>query len=382
MTGAEGRVVIAGDLCAVPANAAAFERGDADAVFSTDLLDLLKGSSGVVLNLETPLTDHESPIVKSGPCLRSPVATASVLGELNLLAVGLANNHVLDQGPRGFADTLAALDGAGIAYLGGGANIVEARRPFVSDAGGRRVGFYACAEHEFTIAGGSLPGSNPFDALTAFDGVRSLAASCDAVVVLYHGMKEFYRYPSPEVRRRCRSLVDAGADFVACQHSHCIGCVEEYGGATILYGQGDFCFCKGDENPMRRDGLLALLDPATCSVEFVPVVNSHGMVSLATGDERDEILAGFNRRAVDVDEPGFVERSWGEFCEGLADEYAAQVLMAMEPRWLGKLGRLLRKLGCPVRLGSGRDVGHFLNMLQCEAHREVLETALRGRLNG
>ena len=34
-----------------------------------------------------------------------------------------------------------------------------------------------------------------------------------------------------------------GADVVLCQHSHCIGCYEQYEGAHILYGQGNFHFC-------------------------------------------------------------------------------------------------------------------------------------------
>ena len=197
MNASVGRLVVAGDFCPVSKNLDAFAKGNANLVFGNSLLNLFRDSLGAVLNLETPLTDGESPIAKAGPCLRSPTFVARILGELNLLGVGIANNHVLDQGSQGFADTLAALDGAGIARFGGGVDLAEARRPLIANVGGRRVGLYACAEHEFTIAGVTSPGSNPFDAPTAFNDVRTLAAGCDAVIVLYHGMKEFYRYPSP-----------------------------------------------------------------------------------------------------------------------------------------------------------------------------------------
>lgn len=382
MNASVGRLVVAGDFCPVSKNLDAFAKGNANLVFGNSLLNLFRDSLGAVLNLETPLTDGESPIAKAGPCLRSPTFVARILGELNLLGVGIANNHVLDQGSQGFADTLAALDGAGIARFGGGVDLAEARRPLIANVGGRRVGLYACAEHEFTIAGVTSPGSNPFDAPTAFNDVRTLAAGCDAVIVLYHGMKEFYRYPSPEVQRRCRGLVDAGAAFVTCQHSHCIGCAEEYDGATILYGQGDFCFCKGDENPMRRDGLLALFDPMTLAVEFVPVTNEGGAVNLASGGEEDSILAAFKERSDEITEPGFVERSWGEFCERVVDNYALQLVAALEPKPFHLLARVLAKLGVGLRLGKGEQVAHLLNMVQCEAHSEVVSTALRRRLNG
>lgn len=42
-------------------------------------------------------------------------------------------------------------------------------------------------------------GANPFDVLESFDDVQALKEHCDYVIVLYHGGKEFYRYPSPHV---------------------------------------------------------------------------------------------------------------------------------------------------------------------------------------
>ena len=39
-------------------------------------------------------------------------------------------------------------------------------------------------------------------------------------------------------------MAENGADVVICQHSHCIGCYEEYQGCYILYGQGNFHFAR------------------------------------------------------------------------------------------------------------------------------------------
>ena len=65
---------------------------------------------------------------------------------------------------------------------------------------------------------------------------------CDYTIVLYHGGKEYYRYPSPNLQRVCRYMIEKGTDLVICQHSHCIGCEENYLSGKIVYGQGNFIF--------------------------------------------------------------------------------------------------------------------------------------------
>ena len=84
-----------------------------------------------MLNLEVPLTDTNAPIAKSGPCLRAPRRVVASLEKLNLIAVGMANNHVLDQGSSGFADTLEVLSSAGIASFGGGMTVLKRESPLL-----------------------------------------------------------------------------------------------------------------------------------------------------------------------------------------------------------------------------------------------------------
>src|SRR5690606_27691372 len=53
------------------------------------------------------------------------------LKRLNVAAVGLANNHAMDLGPAGLAETKAALDAAGIAHFGQGERIDPGRLTLV-----------------------------------------------------------------------------------------------------------------------------------------------------------------------------------------------------------------------------------------------------------
>ena len=142
----------------------------------------------------------------------------------------LANNHILDQDQQGLVSTCSVLDAAGIAYTGVGQTPEEAAKPYIFECDGKRIGVYACAEHEFSIVTEHSAGANPIDLLETPDHVAALKEQCDYVIVLYHGGKEHYRYPSPNLQKVCRKLVEKGADLVVCQHSHCIGCEEKIPG--------------------------------------------------------------------------------------------------------------------------------------------------------
>lgn len=192
----------------------------------------------------------------------------------------LANNHILDQGAQGLASTMQTLDAAGIAYAGAGHTRAEARKPWIRQVGDQKIGIYCCAEHEFSIAPPDSPGANPFDPLESFDDVASLRKDCDYLIVLYHGGKEHYRYPSPNLQKICRKFVRAGANLVVCQHSHCVGCKEDYQDGTIVYGQGNFLFDDSDSEFWQTSLLLSVTDSG---VSYLPLVKRKNTVRLAHG---------------------------------------------------------------------------------------------------
>ena len=69
--------------------------------------------------------------------------------------------------------------------------------------------------------------------------IKDIKKNCNYLIVVYHGGKEFYRYPSPYLKELCEFFTKIGADIVICQHSHCIGAQEKLDDKTIIYGQGN-----------------------------------------------------------------------------------------------------------------------------------------------
>ena len=107
----------------------------------------LFGNAPIVFgNLEGPLTDRGTAEQDKTYTFRSPpdkVSRALVGAGFNV--VSLANNHTLDYGADGLAQTLETLDAAGIAYAGAGPDLKAARRPAILEAGAL-TGSGRCAE--------------------------------------------------------------------------------------------------------------------------------------------------------------------------------------------------------------------------------------------
>lgn len=90
----------------------------------------------------------------------------------------------MDQGIQGLNSTREILNSYNIPYIGVGDNLFEASKPYILNQEGIRIGIYACAEHEFTIAEEDKPGANSFDPLKSLDHIYNLKKKCDYIIVL------------------------------------------------------------------------------------------------------------------------------------------------------------------------------------------------------
>ena len=165
--------------------------------------------------------------------------------------------------------------------------------------------------------------------------------------------------------------MEKGADLVICQHSHCIGCKEEYQQKTIVYGQGNFHFTKRD-NEFWNSGLLVQIDDDE-NVSYIPVVKSGNTVRLAGKSETDRLLAEFEKRSREITQDGFVEKNYKMFADKAVSEYILFFLGIQDNilfRAANKLsGQKLRKHIIRNAIAK-RGLG-MRNYTECEAHREL-----------
>ncbi|MHC4830919.1 MAG: CapA family protein, partial [Planctomycetota bacterium] len=115
-----------------------------------------------VLNLETAIGDR--PLSEAYPrkrfLLQSVEEVPEALHELSVDLVTLGNNHMRDWLEPGTADTITALDNAGIPHTGGGVTRAEAEAPAIVEALGRKVGFASFTTVNGDFVNDSLPGAS------------------------------------------------------------------------------------------------------------------------------------------------------------------------------------------------------------------------------
>ena len=370
-------IIIGADIVPTESNRALFAAENTEQLIGSELSEILKSADYRIFNLEVPLADQERPIAKNGPNLIAPTNCVNGLKAMGIDLLTLANNHIMDQGTEGLKSTAKTLDHEGISHVGTADHLPEAADPFFFNVKGKRYGVYACAEHEFSIAGENTPGANPFEPLESPDHVAQMKAQCDYAIVLYHGGKEYYRYPSPNLQKTCRKLVEKGADLVICQHSHCVGCEEKYLGGTIVYGQGNFLFDHGDNEYWNTSLLVQIADDG--QISYVPLIKQKNCVRLAAESDAQTVLQEFNQRSKDIQQPGFVHEKYAEFAQehlggyivyflGLESNFFYKVLNKLSGQRLRKtiVKRAIKKQGLGMR-----------NYIECEAHRELLLKGLK-----
>lgn len=208
--------------------------------------------------------------------------------------------------------------------------------------------------------------------------IKKAKDNCDFLIVLYHGGKEFYRYPSPRLQKVCRAIVENGANLVLCQHSHCIGAKEIYHASTILYGQGNFIFDRASDEYWNSGLLVEITD--SLEILFHPFIKEKtGRVSLARRRQKTDILAAFNERSEAIQKPGFLEKQYIDFSK----KYIGSYLLALH----GHRSLLFRVFNKLTRGIIGRLVVTYYyrrdcllpieNFIECEAHRELLLSGLK-----
>ena len=347
------RTLILGDVC-TKYNYDDFKNKEINMLFG-DFIPVIQGSDFTFVNLECAITDSTSEIKKFGPTLRAPRELAEVLSELGVTVCGMSNNHIFDYGIGGVLDTVSALDDAGIDYTGFGDNYEESRKNYYFEKDGERICIIAVCEHEFSGALENRMGSRTFEYDT-FGDIIDAKRHADRVIVCYHGGKEYSKYPSPRLRSVCRNMVKCGADMVLCQHSHCIGCYEEYEGSHILYGQGNFHFIFPNESKWKEDAdtsLAVCYDTKTGKIEFIPLHVVERGIKIAKGKYGEQLLSDFYKRNEYL-QNGKWREEWEKFCSRISHQYV---------EWVGKAG-------CPE--SSEEDNVLFAQILKCEAHNDVL----------
>ncbi len=204
-----------------------------------------------IVNLETAVTTSEAAWPDKGIHYRMHPANVPCLTAAGIDCCALANNHVLDWGRSGLAETLTTLRNSGIRTAGAGRNAIEAAAPAVIDISqGIRVLVFGYGTENSGVlrgwratrvrSGVNLIDLSPRSVEVIAQQVAAHVGSGDIVVASIHWGGNWGYEVRPEQREFAhRLLEDAGVDLLHGHSSHHVMGVEVYRGKTILYGCGD-----------------------------------------------------------------------------------------------------------------------------------------------
>ena len=267
-----------------------------------------------IVNLETAVTTSEDAWPGKGIHYRMHPANVGCLTAAAIDCCVLANNHVLDWGLEGLAETLRVLHAAGLRTAGAGNDADEAAAPAtVNLPGGGRVLLFAAAAESSGVprrwrAGRGRPGVYLLDEVSA-RGAQPLAARIgaqrragDTVIVSLHWGGNWGYSISPDERAFAQALIDAGADLVHGHSSHHARAFEIFRARLILYGCGDFINDYegiGGHEAYRGDLALAyfvrLVDGRLRELKLVPFQSRRLTLRRASSGDTHWLLDRLNR---------------------------------------------------------------------------------------
>lgn len=225
------------------------EREGADVLFDSVRPELV-GADLTLGNLECVLS--KAPFeAKKRILLRASPTVASAVAKAGFDAMSVANNHALDCGARGLADTLESLRQVGVRSVG------DSGEPVVFVVNGLKVALLAFSEYAFPPAAGTLhtlPGKDPKVGDQA--AVRLARRSADVVVVSWHWGVEGSARETSRQRELAQATAEAGADVILGHHPHVLQPIrwinrKDGRRCLVAYSLGNFVFDAVKESERR-----------------------------------------------------------------------------------------------------------------------------------
>jgi poly-gamma-glutamate synthesis protein (capsule biosynthesis protein) len=276
--------------------------------------DLLEGVGEVLEDADVFVFNHEGTLIdpsdapqhcrtsETQSTFASPPTFARRLAVRPHVVATLANNHAMDCGPEGLAQTRKAFEEAGVLTVGAGSNLAEACQPAEVTVNGVDVSFFAyflpdvSGQLEEVVATEQTPGVATMDGCGAEAAVRAAAAQKAVVVSLHSHAGQSWTYDTaPEHLSAVRHLLEWGADVVFSHGPHLPqGVVTDAGGVGFL-SLGNFLFRPDYTMPPEpHQSLLALVGMADSRVvesRLYPLeLTSDGPPVLARGQASRQIL--------------------------------------------------------------------------------------------
>ena len=265
--------------------------------------DIFTSADVSMVNLETAVTDRGTPEPKTFH-FRAPTSAYQAIKAAGIDVVTVANNHALDYGRLGLADTLTSAEAANMPMVGAGADAAAAYAPWITTVKGVKIAFLGFSEIQ-ELAPSWVAKDNRAGIAMAYDeastaravaAVRAARARSDVVVVYMHWGEEYNQCAIAAQKTLAKKLSDAGATMVVGTHAHVLLGDGWLGRTFVAYGLSNFLWWYNDAGSNDTGVLrVTLTGSKITKTEFVPAYISRttGQPIPSAGAEAVRISAKF-----------------------------------------------------------------------------------------
>ncbi|HEX7592503.1 MAG TPA: CapA family protein [Candidatus Limnocylindrales bacterium] len=242
------------------------------------ITSVLKSADFTAVNLETPVTSRGQPQPKTYHFATTPGAFTA-LRDAGVDLVTMANNHILDYGQTGLADTLAAAKAAHFPHVGAGVNAAAAWAPYVTTINGTKiaiVGVSQVAELASSwVATTYRPGeANAINLGQTLAAVRAAKRLARIVIVFMHWGTEGMACPDQNQLSLAPKLAAAGASIIIGAHAHMLQGSGWLGHTFVAYGMGNFLWWENSYSTATGVLKLTVHPHSPLTARFIPAVVS------------------------------------------------------------------------------------------------------------
>lgn len=277
------------------------------------LLEIMRGADVFMVNNEFTYTNRGTPLNNKTFTFRANPDNVSIMQDMGVDIVSLANNHASDYGEVSLLDTLDTLEGADIPYVGAGRNLEEASKVVYFQNGDIKIGIVSATEVE-RLASPDTKGAteNTPGTFRCFQNddleavIKEAKQNCDFLIVYVHWGTESTDQIDWSQPGQAEDFVAAGADVIIGAHPHVLQEIAYVNGVPVFYSLGNYWF-----NSKNLDSCLVTLEigkDGLVSMRFIPCITSGSKTFLATGEEEIRVLQYMRdiSETVNIDEDGFV----------------------------------------------------------------------------
>lgn len=242
----EAQVLLAGDICIQDYIAGYYDTDGVTGVVSSELVEKMKAADIMMANQEFAFSERGTPMEDKQYTFRIAPRYTALIKDMGIDILTLANNHALDYGQTALMDSFAALEEAGIRYVGAGENLERAKKLEIIEVNGMKIGFLAASRvipvHSWNAGKNSAGMFTTYDPTSLLEEIEAGKKKCDALVVYVHWGEESMEYPEEYQKTMARQYIDAGADAVIGSHPHVMQGIEYYQNKIIAYSLGNYVF--------------------------------------------------------------------------------------------------------------------------------------------